>query len=204
MVHSWICFCKLKSLSLDPLLTRYSRAISPDLLPHQACIANTIKLLLWFEPGSILCTYAHFCNHWTYTCHPQFEKAIHFIERKNSLKIWKQPLKYSISVPSVNSIFQVQMLCLLLCYDLMWVNLSQCIVFILKFSSPIREFDLYANVRPCKSLEGYKTVYDDVDLVTIRENTEGEYSGIEHEVSIPIIYDQIGYLIVENKYWIIT
>lgn len=131
MVHSWICFCKLKSLSLDPLLTRYSRAISPDLLPHQACIANTIKLLLWFEPGSILCTYAHFCNHWTYTCHPQFEKAIHFIERKNSLKIWKQPLKYSISVPSVNSIFQVQMLCLLLCYDLMWVNLSQCIVFIL-------------------------------------------------------------------------
>ncbi|PIK61373.1 putative isocitrate dehydrogenase [Apostichopus japonicus] len=44
------------------------------------------------------------------------------------------------------------------------------------------EFDLYANVRPCKSLEGYKTVYDDVDLVTIRENTEGEYSGIEHEI----------------------
>ncbi|XP_071844746.1 probable isocitrate dehydrogenase [NAD] subunit alpha, mitochondrial [Apostichopus japonicus] len=45
-----------------------------------------------------------------------------------------------------------------------------------------KEFDLYANVRPCKSLEGYKTVYDDVDLVTIRENTEGEYSGIEHEI----------------------
>lgn len=45
-----------------------------------------------------------------------------------------------------------------------------------------KEFDLYANVRPCKSLEGYRTVYDDVDLVTIRENTEGEYSGIEHEI----------------------
>jgi isocitrate dehydrogenase (NAD+) len=29
---------------------------------------------------------------------------------------------------------------------------------------------------------GYKTLYDDVDLVVIRENTEGEYSGIEHEV----------------------
>ncbi|XP_072167196.1 probable isocitrate dehydrogenase [NAD] subunit alpha, mitochondrial [Diadema setosum] len=43
-----------------------------------------------------------------------------------------------------------------------------------------KEFNLYANVRPCKSLEGYKTVYDNVDLVTIRENTEGEYSGIEH------------------------
>lgn len=46
-----------------------------------------------------------------------------------------------------------------------------------------REFSLYANVRPCKSIEGFKTAYDDVDLVTIRENTEGEYSGIEHTVS---------------------
>lgn len=46
-----------------------------------------------------------------------------------------------------------------------------------------RVFNLYANVRPCVSLEGYQTGYNDVDLVTIRENTEGEYSGIEHEVS---------------------
>lgn len=45
-----------------------------------------------------------------------------------------------------------------------------------------KEFNLYANVRPCKSLEGYPTLYHDVDVVTIRENTEGEYSGIEHEI----------------------
>ncbi|XP_056641792.1 probable isocitrate dehydrogenase [NAD] subunit alpha, mitochondrial isoform X2 [Diorhabda carinulata] len=45
-----------------------------------------------------------------------------------------------------------------------------------------KEFNLYANVRPCRSLEGYKTLYDHVDVVTIRENTEGEYSGIEHEI----------------------
>lgn len=45
-----------------------------------------------------------------------------------------------------------------------------------------REFNLYANVRPCRSLEGYQTLYDNVDVVTIRENTEGEYSGIEHEI----------------------
>jgi len=45
-----------------------------------------------------------------------------------------------------------------------------------------REFNLYANVRPCRSLEGYETLYDNVDVVTIRENTEGEYSGIEHEI----------------------
>ena len=45
-----------------------------------------------------------------------------------------------------------------------------------------KEFNLYANVRPCKSVEGYETLYKDVDLVTIRENTEGEYSGIEHTI----------------------
>ncbi|KAL0144908.1 isocitrate dehydrogenase NAD-dependent subunit 2 [Mucor lusitanicus] len=45
-----------------------------------------------------------------------------------------------------------------------------------------RTFNLYANVRPCRSVEGYKTPYENVDTVLIRENTEGEYSGIEHEV----------------------
>ncbi len=45
-----------------------------------------------------------------------------------------------------------------------------------------RTFSLYANVRPCKSIQGFKTAYDNVDSVIIRENTEGEYSGIEHEV----------------------
>ncbi|KAL8827294.1 MAG: hypothetical protein Q9191_003277 [Dirinaria sp. TL-2023a] len=45
-----------------------------------------------------------------------------------------------------------------------------------------RTFNLFANVRPCKSIAGYKTPYDNVDTVLIRENTEGEYSGIEHIV----------------------
>ncbi|KAK9824167.1 hypothetical protein WJX72_008227 [[Myrmecia] bisecta] len=45
-----------------------------------------------------------------------------------------------------------------------------------------KELQLFANVRPCFSLPGYKTRYDNVNLVTIRENTEGEYSGLEHEV----------------------
>ena len=45
-----------------------------------------------------------------------------------------------------------------------------------------RTFNLFANVRPCKSIEGYKTPYDGVNTVLIRENTEGEYSGIEHVV----------------------
>lgn len=45
-----------------------------------------------------------------------------------------------------------------------------------------KELQLFANVRPCFSIPGYRTRYDGVNLVTIRENTEGEYSGLEHEV----------------------
>ncbi|KAA8518842.1 hypothetical protein F0562_016384 [Nyssa sinensis] len=45
-----------------------------------------------------------------------------------------------------------------------------------------KELGLYVNVRPCFSIPGYKTRYDSVNLVTIRENTEGEYSGLEHQV----------------------
>jgi len=43
-----------------------------------------------------------------------------------------------------------------------------------------KAFNLYANVRPCLSIPGFKTRYADVDTVVIRENTEGEYSGIEN------------------------
>lgn len=46
-----------------------------------------------------------------------------------------------------------------------------------------KEFDLYANVRPARTLvRGGR--YEDIDLVLIRENTEGLYSGIEHYVGI--------------------
>jgi isocitrate dehydrogenase (NAD+) len=43
-------------------------------------------------------------------------------------------------------------------------------------------FDLYANLRPIKNLPGVRARYRDVNLVVVRENTEGLYSGIEHEV----------------------
>ncbi len=45
-----------------------------------------------------------------------------------------------------------------------------------------RRFELYANFRPIRNLPAIPTRYPDVDLVIIRENTEGLYSGIEHEV----------------------
>jgi len=43
-----------------------------------------------------------------------------------------------------------------------------------------KQYDLYANVRPAKSWHGVKTRYDDVDIVIVRENTEGLYVGLEH------------------------
>lgn len=43
-----------------------------------------------------------------------------------------------------------------------------------------QKYELYANVRPAKSWSGIKTRYDDVDIVIVRENTEGLYAGLEH------------------------
>ena len=45
-----------------------------------------------------------------------------------------------------------------------------------------KKFELYANFRPIKNLPGMETKYPNVDLIIFRENTEGLYSGIEHEV----------------------
>jgi isocitrate dehydrogenase (NAD+) len=45
-----------------------------------------------------------------------------------------------------------------------------------------KKFELYANFRPIKNLPGLETRYPGVDLIIIRENTEGEYVGLEHEV----------------------
>lgn len=42
--------------------------------------------------------------------------------------------------------------------------------------------DLYANFRPAITTPGVKSRYENVDLMVIRENTEGLYSGLEHEV----------------------
>jgi isocitrate dehydrogenase (NAD+) len=44
-----------------------------------------------------------------------------------------------------------------------------------------KSLDLYAQVRPCKSYEGVRSRFDDVDLIIVRENTEDLYAGIEYE-----------------------
>ena len=43
-----------------------------------------------------------------------------------------------------------------------------------------KSLDLFANMRPAKTLPGVKTRYDNVDLILVRENIEDTYAGIEH------------------------
>jgi isocitrate dehydrogenase (NAD+) len=53
-----------------------------------------------------------------------------------------------------------------------------------------KHFELFCNFRPIRNLPGVTTRYPGVDLIIIRENTEGLYSGIEHEV-VPGVVESI-------------
>lgn len=48
-----------------------------------------------------------------------------------------------------------------------------------------KELDLYACIRPCKSYEGVRSRYKNIDLVIFRENTEDLYAGIEFQKGTP-------------------
>jgi isocitrate dehydrogenase (NAD+) len=50
-----------------------------------------------------------------------------------------------------------------------------------------KTFDLYANVRPIRSLPGVKSAFTGVDLIVVRENTEDLYSGIEHQIAPGVV-----------------
>jgi isocitrate dehydrogenase (NAD+) len=54
--------------------------------------------------------------------------------------------------------------------------------------------DLYACVRPCRSYPGARSRYEGVDLVVIREATEGSYVGIEFEQGRPETAELIGFI----------
>jgi len=54
--------------------------------------------------------------------------------------------------------------------------------------------DLYACLRPCKSYEGVRSRYDDIDLVVVRENTEDLYAGVEFEKGLPATAEIIGHI----------
>ncbi len=53
-----------------------------------------------------------------------------------------------------------------------------------------KTLDLYANLRPVRTLPGVKTPFGELDLVVVRENTEDLYSGIEHVV-VPGVVESI-------------
>jgi isocitrate dehydrogenase (NAD+) len=53
-----------------------------------------------------------------------------------------------------------------------------------------KALDLYANLRPVKSMPNIITRFEDVDIVVVRENTEDLYSGLEHEV-VPGVVESI-------------
>jgi isocitrate dehydrogenase (NAD+) len=57
-----------------------------------------------------------------------------------------------------------------------------------------KTLDLYANVRPCRLYRGVPSVYDDVDLVVVRENTEGMYTGLEFEMGTVAVKELIGFV----------
>jgi len=50
-----------------------------------------------------------------------------------------------------------------------------------------KKLNLYANVRPAKSIVGVKSLFKNIDLVILRENTEDLYSGIEHVVAPGVV-----------------
>lgn len=50
-----------------------------------------------------------------------------------------------------------------------------------------QELDLYASVRPVRTLPGIQVPFQDVDLIVVRENTEGLYSGLEHVVVAGVV-----------------
>jgi isocitrate dehydrogenase (NAD+) len=53
-----------------------------------------------------------------------------------------------------------------------------------------KTLDLYANLRPVRTLPGVPSRYDNVDLIVVRENTESLYSGLEHVV-VPGVVESI-------------
>uniref|UniRef100_A0A915JSD3 Isopropylmalate dehydrogenase-like domain-containing protein n=1 Tax=Romanomermis culicivorax TaxID=13658 RepID=A0A915JSD3_ROMCU len=52
------------------------------------------------------------------------------------------------------------------------------------------QLDLFANVLRCVSLPNVKCKYQNLDVILVRENTEGEYSGIEHE-TVPGVVESL-------------
>lgn len=55
-----------------------------------------------------------------------------------------------------------------------------------------QELELYANLRPARTMQGVRSVFDAVDLVVVRENLEGMYSGVEFDTGTADAAEVIG------------
>ena len=62
-----------------------------------------------------------------------------------------------------------------------------------------KALDLYACVRPCKTYEGVRSRYKDIDLVIVRENTEDLYAGIEFQKGTPEVAKVIEAIEAQSK-----
>ncbi|XP_062009086.1 isocitrate dehydrogenase [NAD] regulatory subunit 1, mitochondrial-like [Rosa rugosa] len=64
------------------------------------------------------------------------------------------------------------------------------------------DLDLYASLVNCFNLRGLQTKHGNVDILVIRENTEGEYSGLEHEI-IPGVVEslKVRWLYISDQVW---
>jgi isocitrate/isopropylmalate dehydrogenase len=66
------------------------------------------------------------------------------------------------------------------------------------------ELDLYINVLHCKTYPGVAARHKDIDIIIVRQNTEGEYAMLEHEVSASshfrkhITFSYISYLFLSR------
>src|SRR6476469_7163990 len=61
-----------------------------------------------------------------------------------------------------------------------------------------KELDLYANVRPCKTRKAVRSLYDNIDLIVVRENTEDLYAGIEFNEGTPAAQELISWIASNN------
>lgn len=52
------------------------------------------------------------------------------------------------------------------------------------------KLDLYANILHCITIPSIRSKHTDIDIIMIRENTEGEYSGLEHQ-TIPGVVESL-------------
>jgi isocitrate dehydrogenase (NAD+) len=65
------------------------------------------------------------------------------------------------------------------------------------------ELDLFVNVLHCYSRPGVKTRHDNIDLVLVRQNTEGEYAMLEHQ-NVPGVIESLKIVTRENTQRLVT